>query len=68
MSHQLKLLGRDKKKIERRQNLVVYAYTSTTAKAATDPKNWIRDPAGSDPDPDPLTHGTYSIGEKIPKT
>ena len=38
-------------------------------KAATDPKNWIRDPAGSDPDPDPdpLTHGTHSIGEKNTK-
>ena len=23
-------------------------------KAATNPKNWIRDPAGSDPDPDSL--------------
>ena len=28
-------------------------------KAATDPTNWIRDPAGSDPDPDPLTNGTF---------
>ena len=37
------------------------------SKAATDPKNWIRDPAGSDPDPDPLVHGTYSIGQKIPQ-
>ena len=26
-------------------------------KAATDPKNWIRDSVGSDPDPDPLTNG-----------
>ena len=26
-------------------------------KAATDPKNWIRDPVGTDPDPDPLTNG-----------
>ena len=28
-------------------------------KAATDPKNWIREPAGSDLDPDPLTHETF---------
>ena len=38
-------------------------------KAATDPKNWIRDPAGSDPDPDPdpLTHGTFFHWPKIPQ-
>ena len=30
-------------------------------KAATDPKNWIRDPVGSDLDLDPLTHETFSI-------
>ena len=38
-------------------------------KAATDPKKWIRDPAGSDPvpDPDPLTHGTIFHWSKIPQ-
>ena len=36
------------------KNLIV-----VDTKAATDPKNWIRDPAGSDPDPDPLTNGTF---------
>ena len=42
-------------------------YIST--KAATDPKNWIRDPAGSDPDPDPdpLAHGTFFHWPKIPQ-
>ena len=28
-------------------------------KAATDQENWIRGPAGSDPDPNSLTHGTF---------
>ena len=40
-------------------------------KAATDPKNWIWDSAGSDPDPDPdpdpLTYGTFFISQKMPK-
>ena len=35
--------------------------------AATDPKNWIRYPADSDPDPDPLTNGTFFHQSKISK-
>ena len=44
-------------------------------KAATDPKDWIPDPAGLDPDsdpdldtdPDPLTQGTLFQLSQIPK-
>ena len=45
---------------------VLHIY-SVTAKAATDPKNWIRDPAGSDPDPDPLTHDAFFQWPKRPQ-
>ena len=48
-------------------NALIRICTSAEIKAATDPKNWIRDPAGSDPDPDPLTHGTSFHKSKIPQ-
>ena len=41
-----------------RQHMLV-CFICVHIKAAPDPKNWIRDPAGSDPDPDPLTLRTF---------
>ena len=46
-------------------NEAASAFKTKTVKAAMDPKNWIREPAGSDSDPDPLTHGTFFIIKKL---
>ena len=42
-----------------RYALTQQLYYSISFKVATDPKNFISDPAGSYPDPDPLTQGTF---------